>query len=173
MIIFLILNCGCGYLYFEVTDLNPPPQLSPQLKTMTYFASGKCSDSSLIFSFLQGTGIIFDFDPLTETEVRTAEIKLFLKEDWTFEANYVEYLGSTLTGTQILTGHFSESSTGVTFSDLGTGTIVEINKKLHLIFKFTNDILTPGLINKEIPLRITLNPSGIESRIDYCTTHAD
>jgi hypothetical protein len=44
---------------------------------MTYFTSGNCSDSTLMFRFLQGTGIVFDFDPQAETEVRTAEIKFF------------------------------------------------------------------------------------------------
>jgi hypothetical protein len=173
LIFFAGINCGCGNLYFEVTDLNPPPQLSPQLKLMTYKVIGKCSDHSLMFSFLLGSGIIFDFDPQLESEVRTAEIKIFLKEDWTYEALYAEYLGNTNTGTQTLTGNYHEVGTQVSFSGLGEGSIVEIFERPYLILKFTHEILTPGLIHKEIPLRVTLNPFGKESQNDYCETHTD
>jgi hypothetical protein len=146
--------CCCGYLNSEVIDLNPPPQPSPQLAKMIYKTIEQRSDGSVIVSFLSGTGIIFNFDPTVSSEVRTAEIKIYLKTDWTYEVKYIEFLGNLRGETLTLTGQYSENEQGIVFSDLGVGSIIEVNRNLQLLFKFSRDINTPGLANKEILLRI-------------------
>jgi hypothetical protein len=141
------------------------------VKFFKYRTVGQCSDGSLQFKYLSGTGIIFDFDSTVTQDVRNAQIEIFLKTDNTYDARYREFLSGINTGTQTLSGKYTDSNDVISLENLGNATYTELNQSLSLTLVFEKDILTPGLANKEVVLRSILSRDGLITNEEYCQTH--
>lgn len=170
---FLILACGKG----PSSGNNSNPQQEDKaipfnVNFFKYRTIGQCSDGSLMFKYLSGTGIIFDFDSNVTQTVRTGQIEIYLKTDNTYEARYREFLGDTLSGNQVITGKYTDDGKNViTLESLGKATYVELNQKLILTLVFEKDIITAGLANKEVVLRSVLSRDGLITNDEYCQSH--
>ena len=169
----LFLACGKGTTSNNSSAPQQESKVIPfNVNFFKYRTVGQCSDGSLMFKYLSGSGIIFDFDPNVTQTVRTGQIEIFLKTDNTYEARYREFLGDTLNGTQVVSGKYTDDGKNViTLESLGKATYVELDQKLILTLVFEKDILTAGLANKEVIIRSVLSRDGLITNAEYCQSH--
>jgi hypothetical protein len=150
------------------TSSSDVQNISFNINFFKYKTIGQCSDGTLRFKYLSGSGVIFDFDPALTQDIRTAQIEIYLKDNNTYDAHYREFVNGTLTADQIITEKYSNTNDTIRMENLGRATFSFVNNKFSLNLIFEKDIITTGLANKEITLHSVLASNGLITNEEYC-----
>lgn len=155
---------GCGGLEYSLSAAETSKSIPEEFY---YHTTGSCTDGTLSFMGLEGSGIMLWTDP---ANVLVGQVELYLSKDSTYTLRYREFtFDAQAYDTQLMGSVSTDEKTGVvTLENLGDALVTTENSRQVLQLTFNRSINNSMLKDQTVNFRAA-RMNGLGTTVpDYC-----